>query len=113
MKLEFNGFNERLEDLIYKSGKTHKEIASETGISKHVIDSYTSKNGSSNPSAENAIRLAVVLGTTAEYLMTGKSPSSLVPLTFEQRMIVENLSLLSPRDKETIKSVVTAFVRAR
>lgn len=111
MKFNFSGFNERLGELIEESGKTHKEIAAESGIKKNIIDSYTSKNGTSNPSAENAVRLAKVLGTTAEYLMTGTNPSPFSALTSKQKWLIENIDSLSDRDKAILKVIIQSFVK--
>ena len=113
MTLKFVGFNQRLRELIEESGKTHKEIAAETGISKNIIDSYTSKNGSSHPSAENAIRLAKVLGTTAEYLMTGNNPSPFTALSPEQKRLIQNIDALSDRDKSILKLIIQSFIKIK
>lgn len=63
-------FRTRLREEIEFSGMTDKEVAAKAGISKRALDSYV---GSQNcmPSAEVAVKLAKVLGTTVEYLIEG------------------------------------------
>ena len=47
-----------------------KELASKSGISRRTIDQYLS-SAAKMPSAENAVKIAQVLGVTVEYLVTG------------------------------------------
>lgn len=53
-----------------------KELSAKTGISKNTIDNYLSGQ-KSLPNAENAIKIAKVLGTSAEFLVTGKTSPTL------------------------------------
>ena len=66
-------FRTRLREEIDFSGLLDKEVAARANISKRTIDSYV---GSQNcmPSADVAVRLAKVLNTTVEYLVTGSNP---------------------------------------
>ncbi|MBE6354865.1 helix-turn-helix transcriptional regulator [Treponema sp.] len=63
-------FRTRLREEIEFSGMTDKEVAARAGISKRALDSYV---GGQNcmPSAEVAVKLAKVLGTSVEYLVEG------------------------------------------
>jgi transcriptional regulator with XRE-family HTH domain len=52
-----------------------KELAAKTGISRRTIDQYLSA-AAKMPSAENAVKIAKVLGVSVEYLVTGKPAES-------------------------------------
>lgn len=51
-----------------------KELAFKTGINRRTIDNYLRSN-ESQPTAENAVKIAKALGVTVEYLVTGETPS--------------------------------------
>ena len=70
-------FRTRLREQIEFSGLLDKEVASKAKISKRAIDSYVGVQGCI-PSADVAVRLAKVLNTTVEYLMTGSNPTNTV-----------------------------------
>ena len=52
-----------------------KELAVRSGISRRTIDQYLS-TAAKMPSAENAVKIAKVLGVSDEYLVTGKPAES-------------------------------------
>jgi transcriptional regulator with XRE-family HTH domain len=64
------GFKENLKTELSYSGMLVKELAELSGINKHTIDNYLNVK-SRIPSAENAVRIARVLGVSVEYLVTG------------------------------------------
>ena len=66
-------FKENLKtELEFKNLKV-KEIASQTGISRRTIDQYLA-TAAKMPSAENAVKIAQVLGVSVEYLVNGTEP---------------------------------------
>ena len=68
------GFRENLKDELNFQDIKVKELASQTGINKRTIDNYLREN-ESQPSVENAVKIAKTLGVSVEYLVTGKEPS--------------------------------------
>ena len=65
------GFKENLkEELKFQDIKV-KELAFSTKINKRTLDNYLREN-ESQPTVENAVKIAQALGTTVEYLVTGK-----------------------------------------
>lgn len=52
------------------SGMMVKELAAQTGLKKHTIDTYLSVRGRM-PAADVAVRIASVLGVSVEYLVSG------------------------------------------
>ena len=63
-----------------------KELAARSGISKRTIDQYIS-SAAKMPSAENAVKIAQVLGVSVEYLVTGK------PSEFSDKSIAQEILL--------------------
>ncbi len=63
-----------------------KELAARTGISRRTIDQYLS-SAAKMPSAENAVKIAQVLGVSVEYLVTGK------PSEFSDESIIQEIRL--------------------
>ena len=70
------GFRENLkEELIYQD-ITVKELSERTGISKHTLDHYLTKNGS-RPQVELAVKIARALNVSVEYLVYGDTASNM------------------------------------
>ncbi len=65
-------FRSRLREEIIFSGLSNKEVAAKAGITKRALDSYVSSQACM-PSADVAVRLALVLNTSVEYLVTGET----------------------------------------
>jgi len=90
------GFRENLKAELSYSGLLVKELAAQSGLKKHTIDNYLSVRGRM-PSADAAVRIARVLGVSAEYLITGyetaetKDTSHFSPEIRQMARIVENL----------------------
>lgn len=105
-------FRERLREQIEFCGLLDKEVAAKAGITKRAIDSYVGSEACM-PSAEVAVKLAKVLNTTVEYLVTGKNPdnssdsnSFLQELQNPQtRKLIKNYKKLSERDKNLLVSI--------
>ena len=66
-------------ELEYK-GILIKELAIDSGVNRRTIDNYLREN-ESQPTAENAVKIAQALGVTVEYLVTGKPPVAKVAET--------------------------------
>jgi len=90
------GFRENLKAELTYSGLLVKELAAQSGLKKHTIDNYLSVRGRM-PSADAAVRIARVLGVSAEYLITGsktaetKGSSHFSPEIRHMARTVENL----------------------
>ena len=100
----FMGFRENLKDELAYQDITVKELSSRTGISKHTIDHYLTKNGS-QPQAELAVKIALALNVSVEYLILGKD----YEIPRKERNIQElnkKLESLSDRDYDFINRIV-------
>ncbi|MBQ9205706.1 MAG: helix-turn-helix transcriptional regulator [Treponema sp.] len=98
------GFRENLkEELKYQDIRV-KELAEKSGISKRVLDHYLAEKCTS-PLAENAVKIAEVLGVSVEYLVTGKDASIPTKIKPEVIEILGELNRLSPEDFDFIKNL--------
>ncbi|MCR4712926.1 MAG: helix-turn-helix domain-containing protein [Treponemataceae bacterium] len=70
------GFRENLKEVLIYQDITVKELAERTGISKHTLDHYLTKNGS-RPQVELAVKIARALNVSVEYLVYGDSASNI------------------------------------
>ena len=66
------GFKENLKDELRFQDVTVKELAYKTEINKRTIDNYLREN-ESQPTVENAVKIAQALGVTVEYLVNGQN----------------------------------------
>ena len=70
------GFKENLKSELLFQNLLVKELAVKTGISKRTLDNYL-RDKNSEPTAENAVKIAQTLGVSTEYLVTGSDYSVL------------------------------------
>ena len=85
-------FYERVKILAKTKAVTIESVANSAGLS---IDSYNSYRRHNNlPRADEAVKIAQALGTTVEYLVTGKQPQQDHRETKE--LAAEILRLVSP-----------------
>lgn len=62
--------SQRIFQLLKSKGKMQKELAAYTGISTAAISDW--KTHGTNPSSDKIVAIAEFLGTSPEYLLTGK-----------------------------------------
>ena len=101
-------FRTRLREQIEFSGLLDKEVAAKAKISKRAIESYVGVQGCI-PSADVAVRLAKVLNTTVEYLMTGSNPTNTVTNEKKINIIMSKLLKFSDKDLDAIQHIVDAL----
>lgn len=111
-------FKENLKDELNYQGILVKELSLKSGVGKRTIDNYLRSN-ESQPTAENAVKIAKALGVTVEYLVTGKNPStqnSKPQLTDEEIRLyrkfhnrIESCKNLSPKNIQLLKQVAESF----
>ena len=104
-------FKETLkEELTYKDIQS-KELAARTGISLHTINHYLTQNGNA-PSAENAYKIAQVLGVSVEYLMTGKNADIDADIKPKVKELISQLNYLEDTDLSLIKEIAARLKQA-
>ncbi|MDR3303423.1 MAG: helix-turn-helix domain-containing protein [Treponema sp.] len=97
------GFKENLKNELVYNGLLVKELSAKTGINKYTLDNYLSRCCS--PSAEAVVKIAQVLGVSAEYLVTGceagpeKTLASLHP---DLRSLIRVIDQLEDPDRKIV-----------
>lgn len=89
-------FGERFTEKMENAGISYKKLTELAGISKNNIGNY--KNGQI-PNANILYRISQILGTTMEYLLTGKEAGE---LTAEEQKLVDCYRLADDRGKRAI-----------
>jgi transcriptional regulator with XRE-family HTH domain len=83
-------------------GLTVKELSAKTGIAKGTLDCYLGVRASIPP-ADIATKIAIALGVTVEYLVTGQEINKQDKLLDHNiRSIIQILTELSEKDIEII-----------
>ena len=94
-------FKENLrEEMLFQDIKP-KEIANKTGISVNTIRNYINGH-KAIPSAENAVKIAQVLGVSVEYLVLGKNAMRTSPL----QRLVSDFQKLCESDKKSVLALI-------
>jgi transcriptional regulator with XRE-family HTH domain len=104
-------FRKNLRDELDFQGIIVKELSAKTGIPVATLECYL-KTQSTEPSAENAVKIARALEVSVEYLVTGKNPEfarSHEVLSRDERMIIRRLRKLNPEQCKAILSLIHAF----
>jgi transcriptional regulator with XRE-family HTH domain len=100
------GFRENLKNELIYTGMLVKELSAKTGIKKRTIDKYLTENGSS-PSVEAAVKIARILGVSAEFLVTGQDHNSEKALNFFNSETRELIQLVETLDKNSREIMLT------
>jgi len=98
------GFRENLKAELANADMRVKELAELSGVKKQTIDSYLREN-SYIPSAVAAVNIAVALGVSVEYLVTGKESQngkSLSSIHHEIRPLIKSLEQLNIEDQKIV-----------
>lgn len=98
-------FRENLKsELTFKDIRV-KELAEKTCISKKTLDNYLAENGC-KPSAENAVKIASVLGVSVEWLVTGKTSATTEDIKPEVTELMRRVNYLQESDINLLKIIV-------
>ena len=107
------GFGENLHNELVFQDIQIKELSARTGIKKSTLDKYLSGN-KSQPSVENAVKIAESLGVSVEYLVKGVEISDenlKSVLSAEYRTLVEKYHQLSPFNKQTVQDLTESMLK--
>ena len=90
---------------------TQKELANQVGIRFQLLNKY--EGGQHIPPAETLIKLAEVLDTTVDYLLTGNpvKEEPLVSANLFRRF--KTLETLNDEDRSTVITVIDAIIAKR
>lgn len=95
-------FSDRLFYILEKRGISQVQLADRTGISQNAISSWKSRG--TIPKADDALRIADILGVSIEYLILG---------TDEKKNLIERMRSLSSKQIEVIEAVISAFEKQK
>ena len=100
-------FKENLKAELSYQDMLVKELAVKTGISRRTLDNYLRENPAS-PTAENAVKIAQVLGVTVEELVTGEKS---VAADSSQRtfLIFKESEHLEPSKQQIVLDVISSL----
>jgi len=87
-----SNFHERLHDFIKRSGMTLDEISYKSGVSTKTIQNWTRDVSPTMPRVDQGVKVAMVLGISVEYLVTGKAPGGLTERGVKVALAAEQLS---------------------
>ena len=107
------GFGENLHNELVFQDIQIKELSARTGIKKSTLDKYLSGN-KSQPSVENAVKIAESLGVTVEYLVKGTNISDgklKSTLSTEYQTLMEHYQKLSDFNKQTVQELAESLLR--
>jgi len=87
-----SNFHERFNDYVARSGMTLDELSAKSGVSTKTIQNWTRKASPTMPRIDQRVKVAQVLGVSAEYLVTGKAPGELSEKGIKIALAAEQLS---------------------
>jgi transcriptional regulator with XRE-family HTH domain len=108
-----NNFRRNLRSELDYQGLTVKELAAKTGIAKATLDCYLGSRANM-PLADAAVKIAQALGSSVEYLVTGRGSGknkTLKALRPEIRLIIQVYEQLDGADREKLLEIVKIFMK--
>jgi len=105
-----SNFKTNLRTELDYQGLTVKELSAKTGIPKGTLDCYLGVRASMPP-ADIAAKIAIALGVTVEFLVTGEVKKQDLPLDHNIRSIIQILTELKEKDVETILGLAKVLKR--
>jgi transcriptional regulator with XRE-family HTH domain len=106
------GFAENLRNELDYRGLIVKQLAAKTGINIHTLNHYLSGK-KSMPSADAAVKIALALDVSVEYLMTGNmhGQSGDMAKYLKFRDVLDDLLVLPEAVRSPIKTMIKAAAR--
>ena len=101
------GFKENLKAELAFQGLMVKELADRTKINKSTLDNYL-RDKHSNPTAENAVKIARALGVSVEYLVTGSDTAGARRASLEKDLhsILSGVEGLSSDERKVVIDLI-------
>ena len=85
-------FHTRLHESIRRSGLTLDELSAISGVSTKTIQNWTKSASPSMPRLDQGVKVAIVLGVPAEFLVTGEAHRGFSKKGLEIALAAEKLS---------------------
>lgn len=106
---EIMGFGENLHQELEYQGIQIKELAEKTGISKNTLDKYLSGN-KSQPSVENAVKIAQAIGVSVEYLVLSGADKN-QKLSADDAHLISSYKKLSAPNKTVVSDLIHVMLK--
>lgn len=104
-------FKDRLVQELSFKGVSYKEFAAEIGISINTLNMYLYRN--SIPAADIAVKMAVFLNTTVEYLVNGQNGKRYLPHKNWKKAEIQNIvGNFSEKELSCFLEITKAFRQA-
>lgn len=117
---------ERIREARRLTQLTQEALAGELGVSRSAVAQWEMADGTA-PSVENLIGLAQCSGLHFEYLATGRgervfgppasavaeTPASYQPLTEQQRLLLDRIEVLTPRQRTGLLDLLDSTPRRK
>ena len=100
-------FRENLKEELSFQDMMVKELAVKTGISRRTLDNYL-RDKPASPTAENAVKIAQVLGVTVEQLVTGNQVNKL-DNSHKAYIIAKESERLEPNKQQIVLDVINSL----
>lgn len=98
-------FSDRLREALKESGLTQKDLAEKAGITEAAVSHYL--KGDRLPRAAVASRIAYILGTSSDYLMSGTAGDKDAEILEAKRLIARNVKNMSIEERMEIIHILT------
>lgn len=92
-----------------RSDLTAKDLGQKSGVEFRTIEGWLGSKAAI-PRADSAVKVAHVLGTSVEYLVTGKEPMA-IPARL--RDLVDDLVLLDDEELDPIRTLARTYAERR
>lgn len=99
-------FDKRLREAIAASGYSIRELSEKSGTSQRTINNWLRKEGPAMPRADEAAKVADILGTTVEALVFGRDSRAL-PLPFGD--IIQDLNTLPEYRLDDVRRLIAPW----
>lgn len=97
----------RVTELLEKSRQTKQDLAKATGMNYGTLTNKSSGSTYVFPNVPSALLIASALGTTVEFLMTGKEPEEKYPARI--KAIADHLCTIPDQSLDIVETMVMAI----
>ncbi|HFE31889.1 MAG TPA: XRE family transcriptional regulator [Gammaproteobacteria bacterium] len=108
--IAFDGFGKRLKEARKLSGKTQDDLAPNIGVTKNTLSRYERED--IEPTATVIALISVVLGISADWLLTGEGQMyrgdwGVMPsISAEEQRLVHTFQKLPPEEKRAVELII-------
>jgi len=107
-------FHKRLRTAFETSKLPVKAIAADSGVSPRTIDNWLSMTTPTTPNVVQLVRVAKILGTSAEFLVNGIEEKGfkdqkMLSLYKKYEKVIDDLEVLDPGRRRSVEEMIAAY----